>query len=304
MYFKKIAGIMAKKWIAESVLKGVTKMAFQTHNRYKYNNFNDFTFTMNSKQGLTENPIHANVSKNDNTIKENIDYMDITDTIDEITKTAQQKQEKDNDNYIEINSPLSQQDIKYKQNQTDTDNAEEISLQNNKEAEQIKQLIEDNKLLQQQNTTLQEQLIQVKEEKKKVQSYAEHMKQDLFNYKRRNKNEQEQKRIEIISSISKTIIPTIDDFERIINYCLDGGERLQSVTDGCINIYKKLLASLGQLGIEQIDPTGEEYDPMIAMAMSHEEVIGTKPNTVFITYQKGYKIGDKIIRSATVGVAK
>lgn len=129
---------------------------------------------------------------------------------------------------------------------------------------------------------------------------------DLSNYKRRMDDERERARREAVADVGKSIMPAIDDLERVIDhYAMQSGDdTLAAVAAGCDGIRRKLLGSLSALGIEQIDPTGKEFDPDTSMAIAHEPRDGYVPNTVYMTYQKGYRIGDKVIRTATVGVAK
>lgn len=129
---------------------------------------------------------------------------------------------------------------------------------------------------------------------------------DLNNYKRRMEDEKERARREAVADVGKAVMPAIDDLERVIEHyaAQNDDETLAAVASGCDGIRRKLLGSLTALGIEQIDPTGKEFDPDTSMAIAHEPRDGYEPNTVYATYQKGYKIGDKVIRTATVGVAK
>lgn len=128
---------------------------------------------------------------------------------------------------------------------------------------------------------------------------------DLSNYKRRMEDERERARTDAVSDVGRAVMPAIDDLERVIDhYASQDDPSLVAVASGCDGIRRKLLASLSSLGIEQIDPTGSAFDPDTSMAIIHEDHEGCEPNVVFVTYQKGYRIGDKVIRTAKVGVAK
>ena len=132
---------------------------------------------------------------------------------------------------------------------------------------------------------------------------------DLSNYKRRMDDEKERARREAVADVGKAVMPAIDALDRVIQHyehyaTQEGDKTLAAVASGCDGIRRQLLGSLAALGIEQIDPTGKEFDPDTSMAIAHEPHDGYEPNTVYATYQKGYKIGDKVIRTATVGVAK
>lgn len=148
------------------------------------------------------------------------------------------------------------------------------------------------------------ELNEARESAQDMTNYAARMKHDLENYKRRASEEQERNRIDAIGKVGKSIMPIIDDFERAIDHYANGDELQQTFANDCRSINKKLLGALARIGITQLDPTGEDFNPETAMAIKSESIDGQEPGKVFVTYQKGYKMGDKIIRAATVGVTK
>lgn len=315
MMIGKLIGTMTKGWFVKSIVRGV-EMAFRSQNRYRYDGPDNHTRS-NGRPKTTHVPIDtpSPMTVQTDAIGNDMDYMDISDAIDGMgDKTNDEQNVIHASDHVETSPSPSPRDMQNDQDGSDvvtdaTDvnrDADDDPIRHYDEAaSNTKHPSDVSETSKARIAMLQERLAQTEEAQRKAAAYAEHMKHDLANYKRRSEEEQERKRIEAISDIGKVLMPIIDDFERIIeHYRPNGGEQTPPVISGCVNIHKKLLSSLERLGIEQIDPTGEEYDPDIAMAMSHEEVEGVKSNTVFVTYQKGYKIGKKIIRSATVGVAR
>ena len=68
---------------------------------------------------------------------------------------------------------------------------------------------------------------------------------------------------------------------------------------------RKFIETLKGMGIEEIDPLGEVFDPNVAEAvMQVPAEDGDQPDTVKQVFQKGYRKKDKIIRYATVSVVK
>ncbi len=95
------------------------------------------------------------------------------------------------------------------------------------------------------------------------------------------------------------ILPVFDNFERAANTeCSD-----ETYKSGVQMIFKQFEEMLKKLGVEVIDPTGEEFNPEIANAVNRIEDENLGENIVAQTFQKGYKIGDKVIRYAMVVVA-
>ena len=95
------------------------------------------------------------------------------------------------------------------------------------------------------------------------------------------------------------ILPVIDNFER----ALQTETQDESYKAGVQMIFNQFMEALKKLNVEIIDPTGEVFDPNIANAVNQIEDPELGENVVAQTFQKGYKIGDKVIRYAMVVVA-
>ncbi len=95
------------------------------------------------------------------------------------------------------------------------------------------------------------------------------------------------------------ILPVFDNFERAVSAeCSDEGYK-----KGMEMIFNQFKEALKKLGIEEIDPTGQEFNPDFAQAVNQIQDENLGENIVAQTFQKGYKLGDKIIRYAMVVVA-
>ncbi len=123
---------------------------------------------------------------------------------------------------------------------------------------------------------------------------------EFDNYKKRNaKIWQDAFNEGVVNTINK-ILPIGDNLDWAINMDLD-----EKTKEGLINLRRKFLETLLDMGIEEIDPTGKPFDPNIAEAvMQVEGGEGEEPDTVKQVFQKGYKIKEKIIRYAKVSVTK
>ncbi|MBQ7902773.1 MAG: nucleotide exchange factor GrpE, partial [Oscillospiraceae bacterium] len=67
--------------------------------------------------------------------------------------------------------------------------------------------------------------------------------------------------------------------------------------------YTTAMNSLKNIGVEQIDALNQPFDPNFHNAVMQQEAEGVEPNTVINVFRKGYKMGDKVIRPATVVVS-
>ena len=95
------------------------------------------------------------------------------------------------------------------------------------------------------------------------------------------------------------VISVIDNFERAMAAeCSD-----ENYKKGVEMIYGQFVEVIKKLGVEEIDALGKEFDPNLHNAVSQVEDENFGENTVSQVYQKGYKLGDKVIRCAMVVVA-
>lgn len=95
------------------------------------------------------------------------------------------------------------------------------------------------------------------------------------------------------------VISIIDNFERAMAAdCTD-----ENYKKGVEMIYGQFTEVIKKLGVEEIDALGKEFDPNLHNAVSQVEDENFGENTVSQVYQKGYKLGDKVIRCAMVVVA-
>lgn len=121
---------------------------------------------------------------------------------------------------------------------------------------------------------------------------------EFDNFKKRTQKEKDE-----IYSIAKTdvvmgLLPVIDNFERAEKFSED-----KNIEEGMTLIKKQFLEFLKKIGVEEIEADGKEFDPTLHNAVLHEDRDDVPENTVVEVLQKGYKLGDKVIRYAMVKVA-
>jgi len=99
------------------------------------------------------------------------------------------------------------------------------------------------------------------------------------------------------------ILPVVDNFERALEQSeqsTDAGP----VVDGLKMILKQLLTALEKFEIKPFDSRGEQFNPEIHEAMAQQEHADHEDNTVIEQLQKGYMLGEKMIRPARVIVSR
>ena len=103
-------------------------------------------------------------------------------------------------------------------------------------------------------------------------------------------------------SIIEKILPVVDNFERGVAALSE--EDLESpVGQGMNLIYKQLLQTLEDIGVEAIEAQGKEFDPELHNAVMHEDNDELGENVVSEELQKGYKYRDTVVRHSMVKVA-
>jgi molecular chaperone GrpE len=128
---------------------------------------------------------------------------------------------------------------------------------------------------------------------------------EFENYKKRTTKE----RIELFKTagqeVMTSLLPVIDDFERALSHIEDDKEA-EELRKGVLLIYQKLYKTLEQKGLSKIETNqGDVFDAEIHEAItqipaSSEELKGKVIDCV----EKGYKLGDKIIRYPKVVIGK
>ena len=123
---------------------------------------------------------------------------------------------------------------------------------------------------------------------------------EFDNYKKRNAKLWQDAFNEGVANVVVKILPVGDNLDWALTLGLD-----EKTAEGIKNVKRKYLETLESLEIEEIDPTGQPFDPNIAEAvMQVDGAEGEKSDTVKQVFQKGFKKGDKIIRYAKVSVVK
>lgn len=121
------------------------------------------------------------------------------------------------------------------------------------------------------------------------------------NYRKRTAAERLSEKDRATEKLVKNILPVLDDLERALEHA-DGSDK-QAFLDGIAAVASKFSGVLASEGVEVIDPAGKPYDVDRHQAVGTVEDADVPHDTVEQVYQKGYAMGDKIIRPAMVTVS-
>lgn len=121
------------------------------------------------------------------------------------------------------------------------------------------------------------------------------------NYRKRTAEEAADMRIRAAEKLMGDVLPVLDDFERAIAHAEGGGEA--GLLDGVKAISTKLNEVFAKHGLEVIDPAGQAFDALEHQAVATVDDASVPDETVSQVYQKGYRLGKKVLRPAMVTLA-
>jgi molecular chaperone GrpE len=126
---------------------------------------------------------------------------------------------------------------------------------------------------------------------------------EFENYRRRVERERtdayQRARVEVLLEF----LPVVDNFERALSSLEDSGGDAEALRQGVELIHKQFKDALTKFGLEPVDAIGQTFDPHLHEAVTIEATDKHKENTVIEEFQRGYKIGDKLLRPSKVKVA-
>jgi molecular chaperone GrpE len=129
---------------------------------------------------------------------------------------------------------------------------------------------------------------------------------DFENYRKRMSSEVQAAAVRGKADAIRDVVPVLDDLERAIQAAgLDPeGDSPDGLAHGVLLVFRSLRDSLARNGVEAVDPKGEKFDPMVHEALSTVPADGVESGVVVEVMQKGYRLGEQLIRPARVVVSE
>ncbi len=125
---------------------------------------------------------------------------------------------------------------------------------------------------------------------------------DFDNYRKRQEHEREELLKFGTENALKKMIEVLDNFERG-QKALENVEDCEKVKESFNLVHKQVIDALTKLGLETIETEGKEFDPNFHDAVMRTPTADKPEHTILNELQKGYKMGDKVLRPALVNVA-
>ena len=158
-----------------------------------------------------------------------------------------------------------------------------------------------------------EQLAAKAEKAEEYLELAQRTRADFENYRKRASREAAAAQERGIAKLAKELLPAVDNLDRALEVAESAGSAgapaaardngQGTLIDGIKLVHTEVIAALARAGIERFSPEGELFDPQQHEAIAQHPMEGKSTGTVVEVYQRGYRLGEVVIRPARVVVA-
>jgi molecular chaperone GrpE len=149
--------------------------------------------------------------------------------------------------------------------------------------------------------TPEDELAKVTAERDEYLDLLQHVQADFENYRKRVAREHERLSAHANERLVCELLPVLDDLER----ALDAAEKHEEarLVEGVQLVEKSLRKALEKEGVVEIETDGP-FDPHVHEAVVAQPRDGAEPGSVVEVVQRGYRLGDRVVRPARVIVAE
>lgn len=124
---------------------------------------------------------------------------------------------------------------------------------------------------------------------------------EFENFRKRGEREMQEAYVRARADLLTDLLPVLDNFDLAVQHA--DTTNPDAVREGVHLIHKQLFDSLFRLGLEPIEADGQPFDPELHEAVATEPTDEAPDHTVLVVLQRGYKLGDRMLRPARVKVA-
>ncbi|MBO4338883.1 MAG: nucleotide exchange factor GrpE [Clostridiales bacterium] len=148
-----------------------------------------------------------------------------------------------------------------------------------------------------------EEITEIEKIKKELEEKADRLLRTLAeydNFRKRSIKEKEQAYSDTKADILSSFLPVIDNVERAMN---NDNASYEDYKKGAEMIFAQFLKVISDSGVTAYGEKGDAFDPLLHNAVMHIEDENYGENEIVEVFEKGYKLGDRVLRPATVQVA-
>jgi molecular chaperone GrpE len=132
---------------------------------------------------------------------------------------------------------------------------------------------------------------------------AQRTRADFENYRKRAAREAATAQERGVAKLVRELLPAVDNLDRAVDAISANGAGEDDLASGIKLVHAEVIAALSRAGVERFSPDGERFDPEHHEAVAQQPVEGAEAGTIVEVYQRGYRLGDSVIRPARVLVA-
>ncbi len=182
--------------------------------------------------------------------------------------------------------------------------AENVNAEDSAQAETAENAAEDTVLdaaaLQKALADTEAELETVKSELAKITDLRLRLAAEYDNFRKRSQREKDALYADVTASSIAALLPIIDNVERALAVENASAEDMRK---GVEMINNQAVQALEKLGVSAFGAVGEEFDPNLHNCVGTADVEGVESGAIALVLQRGYKMGDKVIRPAMVQTA-
>ncbi len=141
-------------------------------------------------------------------------------------------------------------------------------------------------------------------EKEKKDNWDKYLRSvaDLENFRKRTKRDIDDAKADTKARVLKEILPVVDNLERAVEHA-GAGQENTPIVEGVQLVLRQLMTAFERLEVTPVEALGQPFDPNLHEAISQQE--SDQPaGTIVQVLQRGYRVGDRLLRPALVVVAK
>ena len=146
---------------------------------------------------------------------------------------------------------------------------------------------------------LQEELEKAKAQSDEYLDLAQRKQAEFANYRRRTEGIRAEAYDDGRRDAIAQLLPVVDNLERAL---AAAGEEENALKSGVEMVLRQTRDALTKMGVEEIDPQGQPFDAELMNAVMQGSADEGEPGPVCMVLQKGYKLGERVIRHAMVKV--
>jgi molecular chaperone GrpE len=154
---------------------------------------------------------------------------------------------------------------------------------------------------------LEEEVARLKAERQELVDQMARRQADFDNYRKRLERERTETYGRVAADVASELLPVVDNLRRALEAesSAEAGasEEFRNFLSGVELIARQLNGVLEQLGVQEVEAVGRPFDPHFHEAVAMDRTDEFEPDTVTEEIQRGYRIGERLLRPAMVKVA-